>query len=87
MSMLFYNFLRQLITMSKLIQVPFTSPAFESYVNDGWRQVSVSGLWATLRYEPDRRKASAGGAPLPSRVVSHPPARGDPQVEQGLSDL
>jgi hypothetical protein len=50
----------QVIAMSKLIQVSFMSPAFEFYVNDGWCQVSVSRLWATLRYEPDHKKSSAG---------------------------
>lgn len=44
--------------MSNSIRVPLNSPAFESYVHEGWRQVHVDGLWATLRYDQDRKNSA-----------------------------
>jgi hypothetical protein len=42
--------------MSYTVRVPFGSPAFQSYVHDGWRQLHVDGLWATLRYDQDEKE-------------------------------
>ena len=37
--------------MSYRIQVPIHSPAYDSYLGDGWRQVRVDGRWAVLQME------------------------------------
>ena len=46
------------IGMTNTILVPVNSPAFDSYLHEGWREVYVDGLWATLRRDQDRRRPS-----------------------------
>lgn len=66
--------------MAKLIHIPVTSPAFESYIEDGWRQISLTGLWATLRYEADRRTPSSDHEPTGIFGREAPLAHGDGQI-------
>ena len=37
--------------MAYRIQVPLNSPAYDSYVRDGWQETSVEGQWATLQMQ------------------------------------
>ena len=53
----FQAFIPKVLAMTNIIHVPFDSPAFESYLHEGWRQMHVDGLWATLRRDQDHRKA------------------------------
>ena len=51
--------------MSDIIRVPLNSPAFTSYLHEGWRQTHVDGLWATLRHDKDYNVPSS--TPIPDR--------------------
>jgi len=53
----------KVIPMSYTIRVPLNSPAFQSYVHEGWYQLHVDGLWATLRRDQGRRNPARTAPP------------------------
>lgn len=63
----------KVMVMSNTIRVPLNSPAFHSYIHEGWQLIHITGLWATLRYdlEPVKRGYNA-----PVNLGSSAEARG-----------
>lgn len=58
----------KVIPMSNTIRVPMNSPAFHSYVHEGWRLIHITGLWATLRYDEGGMTAHPSASTAPGRA-------------------
>jgi len=61
----------KVIAMSNTIRVPLNSPAFHSYVHEGWRLIHITGLWATLRYDEDGKSSAHSASTKPARADEH----------------